>query len=240
MAGTNRETTLLTGWGRTAPTSAALRRPRTPEEAAALLRDASAVPAARRRGAIARGLGRSYGDAAQCAGGTVLDCAGLAPGFRIGPGPSTVTATAGTSLGELMSRLLPRGLFPPTVPGTRHVTVGGAIGADVHGKNHHRDSSFGAHVHALRLLTPDGAHRSLAPDRDPELFWATVGGMGLTGVVTEATFAAVPVETSAMRVDTDRVPDLDAALAAMSGGGDDAYPYSVCWIDLLARGSAMG
>ncbi|GAB3453464.1 FAD-binding oxidoreductase [Streptomonospora sediminis] len=231
--------TLLTGWGRTAPTAATVRRPRTAAEAAELLRAAAREPASRRRGAIARGLGRSYGDAAQCAGGTVLDCADLAPGFRLDPGRPAVTAAAGTSLAELAAHLLPRGFYLPVVPGTRHVTVGGAIGADIHGKNHHADSSFGAHVHALRIVTPDGAHREAGPDRDPELFWATVGGMGLTGIVTEATFSVLPVETAAMRVDTDRVPDLDAALALMSCG-DAHYRYSVCWIDLLARGAAVG
>ncbi|QBI52794.1 FAD-binding protein [Streptomonospora litoralis] len=241
MTGTADGGALLTGWGRTAPTAATLRRPRTVDEAAELLRAASSAPGARRRGTIARGLGRSYGDAAQCAGGIVLDCADLAPGFRIEPGSGRVTAAAGTPLGELMARLLPLGLFLPVVPGTRHVTVGGAIGADVHGKNHPAAGSFGAHLHRLRLLTPDGAHRELAPDRDPELFWATVGGMGLTGVITEAEFSAVPVETAAMRVDTDRVPDLDAALAAMSAdSGGRPSPYAVCWLDLLAGGSALG
>ncbi|KIH99304.1 decaprenylphosphoryl-beta-D-ribose oxidase [Streptomonospora alba] len=239
MAATARRSTLLTGWGRTAPTAATVRRPRTPEEAAALLRASAQEPAGRRRGAIARGLGRSYGDAAQCAGGTVLDCADLAPGFRLDADRAVVTASAGTSLAELMAELLPRGRFPPVVPGTRHVTVGGAIGADIHGKNHHADSSFGAHVHSLRIVTPDGAHREVSPARDPALFWATVGGMGLTGIVTEATFSAAPVETSAMRVDTDRVPDLDSAMALMSAHDTD-YPYSVCWIDLLAGGAALG
>ncbi|MUL40003.1 FAD-binding oxidoreductase [Streptomonospora sp. PA3] len=234
-----RRRALLTGWGRTSPTAATVWRPRTAEEAASLLRAAAREPAAARRGAIARGLGRSYGDAAQCAGGAVLDCADLAPGYRLDPGRALVTASAGTSLAELMAHLLPRGFFLPVVPGTRHVTVGGAIGADIHGKNHHADSSFGAHVRALRILTPDGAHREASPGTDPELFWATVGGMGLTGVVTEATFSVVPVETSAMRVDIDRVPDLDAALALMSAHDAD-YPYSVCWVDLLARGPALG
>ncbi|MBX9390850.1 FAD-binding protein [Streptomonospora nanhaiensis] len=230
---------LLTGWGRTAPSAATVVRPRTAAEVAAALEAAAARPAERRRGVVARGLGRSYGDAAQCAGGVVLDCAHLAPGHRLDPAAGTVTASAGTSLADLIAALLPHGYFPPVVPGTRHVTVGGAIAADIHGKNHHADSSFGAHVRSLRLVTPDGAERAVSPAEDPDLFWATVGGMGLTGVVTEATFGVLPVETSAMRVDTDRVPDLDSALAAMSAT-DDRYRYTVCWIDLLARGAALG
>ncbi|WP_017593494.1 FAD-binding oxidoreductase [Nocardiopsis potens] len=225
---------LLTGWGRTAPTSATVARPRTAAEAAALLKQAGPG-----RGAIPRGLGRSYGDAAQCAGGLVLDTAELAPGFRLDQEAGTVTAAAGTSLAELMERLLPHGRFLPVTPGTRQVTVGGAIAADIHGKNHHADSSFGAHVRWLRLVTPDGAERTVGPDRDPGLFWATVGGMGLTGVITEAEFAVVPVETSAVRVDTDRTADLDEALAVMTAT-DHRYHHTVCWIDLLATGRATG
>ncbi|WP_211301309.1 FAD-binding oxidoreductase [Murinocardiopsis flavida] len=227
------ERRLLTGWGRTAPTLATVARPRTAEEAALLLRQAG------ERGAIARGLGRSYGDAAQSAGGIVIDCADLAPGFRLDPAAATVTAAAGTSLAELMRALLPRGYFVPVTPGTRNVTVGGAIGADIHGKNHHADSSFGAHVRSLRIVTPGGGLRTVGPDRDPDLFWATVGGMGLTGVITEATFGVVPVSTARMRVDTDRTPDLDATLDLMSTT-DHRYRHTVCWVDLLARGASLG
>lgn len=230
----HRHRTPLTGWGLLRPTVATVVRPRTTDELAAVLRSA-----ARGRGAVARGLGRSYGDAAQNADGTVVDCADLTPGFRVDAAAGTVTASAGTSLDTLLRHLLPRGFFLPVTPGTRQVTVGGAIAADVHGKNHHVDSSFGAHLRALTLVTPDGAVRRLGPDRDPDLFWATVGGMGLTGVITEATFTVLPVTTSRMRVDTDRIPDLEAALAAMTERDDD-YRYSVCWLDLLARGRFLG
>ncbi|WP_203980478.1 FAD-binding oxidoreductase [Planotetraspora silvatica] len=223
--------TLLTGWGRTAPTPARLSRPRSVEEAAALLRAATG------RGAVARGLGRSYGDAAQNSGGVVLDCTALTSSWAHDPATGLVTASAGMSLHDLMTELLPRGWFVPVTPGTRHVTVGGAVAADVHGKNHHVDSSFGAHVRSLTLLTADGTLRALTPD--DELFWATVGGMGLTGVVVEATFACVPVETSRMWVDVERTRDLDETLEVMTAT-DDRYRYTVAWIDLLARGGRMG
>ncbi|RNL84628.1 FAD-binding oxidoreductase [Halostreptopolyspora alba] len=229
---------MLTGWGRTAPTVATVARPRTTDEVALLLRETGPGGMAR-RGAIARGLGRSYGDAAQSAGGLVLDCADLAPGFRIDPATATVTASAGTSLAALTRRLLAHGYFVPVTPGTRHVTVGGAIGADIHGKNHHVAGSFGAHVRSLSLVTPDGTVRRTSPENDPELFWATTGGMGLTGIITEATFDLVTVDTASVRVDTDRTRDLDSALALMSADDDD-YTYSVCWIDLLARGASTG
>ncbi|WP_017589600.1 FAD-binding oxidoreductase [Nocardiopsis ganjiahuensis] len=226
--------TLLSGWGRTAPTAAHVVRPRTLEQAAEAL--AQAGP----RGALARGLGRSYGDAAQAAGGLVLDCTELTGPPRLDTERQEVTAPAGTSLERIIAHLLRRGYFVPVTPGTGHVTLGGAIAADVHGKNHHADSSIGAHVRALTLLTPAGEVHRLGPDGgDTELFWATVGGMGLTGVVTEATIGVHPVETAYARVDTDRTRDLDSTLELMART-DHAYRYTVCWVDLLARGGSLG
>ncbi len=227
---------LLTGWGRTAPTAARVVRPRTAGEVARALADAGP------RGVLARGLGRSYGDAAQAAGGTVLDCTGLTGPIRLDADRGEVTVPAGVSFDRLIAHLLARGRFVPVTPGTRQVTVGGAIAADVHGKNHHADSSLGAHVRSLTLATPAGRARVLtpsAPGEDGDLFRATLGGMGLTGVITEATLAVLPVETSYMRVDTDRTESLDATLDLMSRTDAD-YRYTVCWVDLLARGSAMG
>jgi decaprenylphospho-beta-D-ribofuranose 2-oxidase len=221
----------LTGWGRTAPTPATLAAPRTAADLAALVAEAPS------RGVIARGLGRAYGDAAQNSGGLVVDCTALEPDWSLDPETGVVTASAGMSLHDLMTALVPRGWFVPVTPGTRHVTVGGAIAADVHGKNHHVDSSFGAHLRSLTLITADGATRELTP-RD-ELFWATVGGMGLTGLIAGASFACVPVETSRMRVDIERTRDLDHTLEVMTAT-DDRYRYTVAWIDLLARGARMG
>lgn len=227
------EVRLLTGWGRTAPTAARVARPRTAAEVAELL--ASPPP----RGLIARGLGRSYGDAAQDAGGLVLDCTALAPSLRIDPAGGTVTCSAGMSLDRLMRDLLPLGWFVPVTPGTRHITVGGAVAADVHGKNHHADGSFGNALLSLTLVLPGGSVVTVSPDDDPELFWATVGGIGLTGVVTEATFRCIPVETSRMLVDTQRTANLDETFAVMTET-DSRYRYTVAWIDLLAQGAAMG
>ena len=224
---------LLTGWGRTAPTAADVVRPATVEGVAA------AVAAAGPRGVIARGLGRSYGDPAQCAGGSVIDLTALAGVTGFDPEERTVTVRAGTSLDALARWLVPRGWFAPVLPGTPFVTVGGAVAADIHGKNHHRDGSFSRHVTALTLLTGAGELLTLDPAGDPDAFWATAGGMGLTGVILEVTLRVVPIETSRIRVDTERAADLDHAMASMAAG-DAGYAYSVAWIDLVARGRSTG
>ncbi|GGY05398.1 FAD-binding oxidoreductase [Streptomyces tanashiensis] len=221
----------LSGWGRTAPTLARVRRPRGQVEAV------EAVLGCGPRGAVARGLGRAYGDAAQNAGGTVLDMTGLDRILALDTTAGLVVCEAGVSLHRLMEALLPLGWFVPVTPGTRYVTVGGAIAADIHGRNHHGSGSFGRHVTALELLTADGGIRTVRPGTP--LFDATTGGLGLTGVILSATLRLLPVETSLMRVDTERVPDLDALMARLAAD-DHAYRYSAARIDLLARGAATG
>lgn len=225
---------VLTGWGRTAATRASLASARDAEEVAHLF------AAARRAGCglIPRGLGRAYGDAAQCAGGIVVEATTLDRVIESDLDVGWIQVGAGCSLDTLMRSLVPRGWFVPVTPGTRHVTVGGAVAADIHGKNHHRDGSFCSHVTAMTLATPVGVRR-VTPDGDPELFWATAGGMGLTGVVVDVTFRLVPVETSLMVVDTERASDLDDCMAKMTAR-DAQYRYSVAWIDCVATGRRLG
>jgi decaprenylphospho-beta-D-ribofuranose 2-oxidase len=225
------DTVSVTGWGRTAPTTARLVRPRTYEEAAAAVRGCGT------RGGIPRGLGRAYGDAAQNAGGAVLDMTGLDRIHAIDADGGTVLCDAGVSLHRLMEVLLPLGWFVPVTPGTRFVTVGGAIGADIHGKNHHVSGSFARHVLSFELLTADGGIHTVG--RGTPLFDATAGGMGLTGVILTATVRLQPVATSLMSVDTERAADLDDLMARLAAT-DHNYRYSVAWIDLLARGTSMG
>lgn len=231
--GSGPEPRLLTGWGGTVPSLACLRHPSAVDDVRRALSEAGP------RGVLARGLGRSYGDAAQNAGGDVLDMTGLAAVHHLDVDAGVVTVDAGLSLDALMRMLVPFGLWVTVTPGTRYVTVGGAIACDIHGKNHHLDGSFSRSVLSLQLVTPDGELRTVTPDGDPDLFSATAGGMGLTGVVVRATLGLLRIQTGSVTVDTERADDLDDVMRRMSERDDD-YRYSVAWIDLLARGAAMG
>ncbi|MBN9736516.1 MULTISPECIES: FAD-binding oxidoreductase [unclassified Pseudonocardia] len=230
-----RRTASLHGWGRTAPTLAQLVTPRGAEDVA------EAVRTAGDRGIIARGLGRSYGDPAQNAGGVVLDMPGMNRIHAIDEGSGVADVDAGVSLDQLMRAALPLGLWVPVLPGTRQVTIGGAIGADVHGKNHHTKGSFGNHVEWLQLVTADGSVKELTPDGpEKDLFWATVGGMGLTGVVVRAKVRLHRTESAYFVVDTDRTDDLDGLLELLTDGSDDTYGYSAAWFDTTATGARTG
>jgi decaprenylphospho-beta-D-ribofuranose 2-oxidase len=225
----------LTGWGRTAPSTATVveRAGRDRERLAEAVKDLGP------RGGIARGLGRSYGDSAQNGGGTVIRLRDQPHEVVLDDATGTATVPAGVSIDELLRVTVPRGWFVPVTPGTRFVTVGGAVASDIHGKNHHVDGSFGNSVVRLALLLASGEVVELSPTERPELFWATVGGMGLTGIVLDATIRLIPIATSRLAVDTDRVPDLDGLLAAMEEG-DHWFRYSVAWIDPMARGRHLG
>ncbi len=218
---------LLSGWGRTAPSFARVVRPATAQDVVAAL--AGAAP----RGALARGLGRAYGDAAQNAGGVVLDTSALDAVGAVEEG--TVTVGGGLSLDRLLRELVPQGWFPPVVPGTRHVTLGGALACDIHGKNHHVAGSLSRHVEWIELATPGGVRRLAADD---PAFRATAGGMGLTGVVTTLRLRLLGVPSSAVRVTTERAHDLDDLMARMEAR-DDQFRYSVAWIDCLAGGRGI-
>ncbi len=224
----------LHGWGRTTRSRCRLIQPRGVQDVV----EALASRAQPDTGVIARGAGRSYGDAAQNDGGEVLDMTGLDGIVSIDSERGLIAAQGGATVAQLMSRLAPHGLALPVVPGTRHVTVAGAIASDIHGKNHHRDGALARHVTALSLCTPARGLVEVSPETDPNLFYATLGGMGLTGVIVEATLRTEPLPSPWVAADIDRTDGLEQTLELMSGR--ERHRYSVAWLDLLADGSKMG
>jgi decaprenylphospho-beta-D-ribofuranose 2-oxidase len=188
---------------------------------------------------IARGQGRSYGDAAMLEDGLVMLTEQLAEVGKLNEATGILTAQAGVTLATVIEAFLPRGWFPAVVPGTKFVSLGGCVAADIHGKNHHRDSGFGAHVKEIEIVLADGSRRRCSPDNDGELFWATIGGMGLTGILTEISFQLIPVETSYLVVQHNQAKDLDASFEVLSNEAWDDH-YTVAWIDCLAKGRSLG
>ncbi len=189
-------------------------------------------------GVVARGLGRSYNDAAQLSGGSFIDATIWNQVLHFGSASGTLKIEAGATLDQIMREFASAGFFVPVTPGTRHVTVGGAIACDVHGKNHHKDGSFTDHVVSLDLATPSGVV-TLSREENEKLFYATCGGMGLTGVILNATLQLIPVESVYMKVDTNRTRNIDEVMSLMEDE-DHKYRYSVAWIDSLARGASLG
>lgn len=186
---------------------------------------------------IARGAGRSYGDASLQPNMTLLTRR-LDRLIAFEPTRGRLACEAGVTLATLLEVFLPRGWMVPVTPGTKFATIGGMIAADVHGKNHHVAGSFGRHVEALTLMLADGRVIECGPDRHPDLFAATIGGMGLTGLILAAQFRLQPVETAWMRQETVRVPGLDAAIDAFDESA--GWTYSVAWIDCLSGGRDLG
>jgi decaprenylphospho-beta-D-ribofuranose 2-oxidase len=227
---------VVSGWGRIRPAAVSLVRPENVEAARRAVPRLSAGLGGWRRGAIARGMGRSYGDAAQRHGGVVMDTTALSA-FELDAERGIVRAQAGATLGRLLAALEPAGWVLPVVPGTQHVSVGGAIAADIHGKNHASAGTFGAHVDAVDLLTADGEVRELGSDRDPDLLRATIGGMGLTGVIVSASIRLKRLASPLLSVDTDRVMSVEDALALLDGTGGE---YRVAWLDLLDPSAIRG
>ncbi len=231
--------TVLGGWGRTArTTSHVVSTPDVEAIAKAVARvadDNADKPLHLRRGVIARGLGRSYGDNAQNTGGLVIDMTAFRRILKIDAESRLVEMDAGVSLDQLMRAALPFGLWVPVLPGTRQVTIGGAIACDIHGKNHHTEGSFGNHVRSMDLLTADGSIRTLEPQGPTsELFWATVGGIGLTGIILRVTLEMTPTETAYFVNDGALTAGLDETVAFHSDGSEADYTYSSAWFDAVS------
>jgi len=180
------------------------------------------------RGILPVGLHRSYGDSALNSGGTLLDLTAL-KGIEIDPQSAVATVGAGVTITELERAALAHSLFPPVVPGTGNVTMGGAVAADIHGKSHHKTGSFSQSLLSMKVLLSSGEIAHYTPN-DAE-FWATVGGLGLTGAVLEAQVQLREVKSNSVDVVEHRVPNLSKMLELLSGSDSD-YEHTVAWIDL--------
>lgn len=186
---------------------------------------------------IARGNGRSYGDASLNLDTTLS----LLPSDRLiafDADQGLLTCEAGLILAALLEVFVPRGWFIPVTPGTKYVTIGGMIASDVHGKNHHGAGSFSGIVDGLSLILADGTLVTCSPRHNADLFAATCGGMGLTGVIVSATIRLMRIETAYIRQRTHRAADLETVMGLFEGARD--WTYSVAWIDCLARGRSLG
>lgn len=188
---------------------------------------------------IPRGLGRAYGDAALNRGAGVIQQTRLNRLLSLDESTGLLECEGGASFDGLIRAVLPRGWFLPTTPGTKFVTLGGAIAADIHGKNHHRVGSFGNSVVDLQLLTASGDVVTCSRTQNPDVFWATVGGMGLTGVIVRARVRLMRVESGFLNASYERAGNLDEALERLSRA-DDHHAYSVAWVDCLSRGRSLG
>lgn len=223
----------MSGWGHSSSASARACRPERLSEVSTLLNEVGP------NGIIPFAAGRSYGDAALNEGGQVLLTERLNRLITFDEHTGELVCEPGVTFDDLIRTFLRRGYLPPVTPGTAYATIGGAVANDVHGKNHERAGSFGDHVSWIDLMTPDNEMRRVAPRSNLELFEATIGGIGLTGIITQVCFRMQRTPSSQVRVWEQRIPDLDAFLDAFRGPSSEAT-YSVGWIDGLARGASLG
>ena len=218
----------LSGWGRYPVVECQVNTPRSEADLISL---AQAAPM------IARGNGRSYGDSSLNSQKTV-DMRRMNHMLAFDAETGQLTAEAGVLLADIIAAFLERGWFPAVTPGTKFVTVGGMIAADVHGKNHHKDGSFGSCVNWIDILTAEGQVQRCSRDQNPDLFDWTIGGMGLTGIILRAAFRLRPVESGWIRQTTVPAENLAAAIDIFENSA--GATYSVAWIDCLSTGASLG
>jgi decaprenylphospho-beta-D-ribofuranose 2-oxidase len=223
-------TTKLSGWGANRWADCACVEPETPTQVASWLD---------RTGSIARGLGRSYGDAALNSGGQVLGMGRLDRYLAFDEKTGVLTCEAGVSLADIIRNFAPRGWFPAVTPGTKFVTVGGCIANDVHGKAHHVQGCFSNTVDSITVLLASGETVLASRTENSELFWATFGGMGLLGIVLTATLRLRRIETTYFRQKAIPVRDLEHLVEVLAEH-DKTYSYSLATLDVFARGARLG
>ncbi len=216
----------ITDWGKYPVVEAEFMEPPSPEK---FTPDLS-------RPLIARGLGRCYGDSAL--GERIVSTLSWNKFLVFDEKSGRLTCESGVSFDEIIRTFLPRGFFLPVTPGTKYITVGGAIAGDIHGKNHHGEGTFSRHVDSFDLLTGEGIVKTCSRNENAALFWATCGGMGLTGIILRASFFLKRVQTAYIRQKSIKAKNLDHILDLFDEHHD--YTYSVSWIDCLTRGKNMG
>ena len=221
-------TTPISGWGRYPVQPCELERP----ERYADLQPFSG-------GVIARGQGRSYGDASLNENGRVLLTERVNRLLKLDAERGILLAEAGATLADILDVIVPKGWFLPVTPGTKFVSLGGCVAADVHGKNHHRDGSFGDHVLGMEMILADGKKVLCSPTEKPALFWATVGGMGLTGIIGEVALKLTPIESGYVVVRHHAATDLEQLFKLLENPELDDR-YTVAWLDNLASGKSLG
>jgi len=220
------------GWGRYPRVQAFCARPERSRGVVEAFADRRGSPV------LGFGLGRSYGDAALIEGGRVILTERLDRMLHFDPMTGWLRCESGVSIKTLVDTFVPRGFFPPVVPGTQFVTVGGAIANDIHGKNHHVDGTFADHVRRVEILTGRGEIVICDAQTEPELFWATVGGLGLTGIILSLEVKLQPIDNPYIEMDSIRVENLDHFFEINAESAQ--FSHTVSWIDCVTTGNAMG
>ena len=185
------------------------------------------------------GMGRSYGDVCLNEGGTILHTTAMDRFIAFDKENGVIRCDAGVCLKDLLEFIVPYGWFVQVTPGTKYVTIGGMIANDVHGKNHHRVGTFGCHVNCFELMRSDGSRLLCSPDQNADLFTATIGGLGLTGLITWAEIKLKKIQGPYIDTETIRFDNL-AEFFDLSQDSDNAWEYTVAWIDSLAKGNRLG
>lgn len=216
----------ISGWGRFPSLSCKIFRPERDRDLIGL------------EGLLPRGLGRSYGDASLDASKGVVSTLRLNRMLNFDDQTGELEAEGGLSLGDIGQVFLPKGWFLPVTPGTKHVTLGGAIAGDVHGKNHHIDGSISRHITGFELLLPTGERVQCSREQHRDIFEATIGGMGLTGLITRASLKMRKIPGPWLRVRHKPARDLEAVFGLLAEENEE--PYSVAWIDCLAKDKSLG
>jgi FAD/FMN-containing dehydrogenase len=222
---------ILSGWGNAPAQDCVSYRPEKKRELQLILKE-------HQGSLLARGMGRSYGDASLSANG-VIRTERMDHFIEFDPSRGVVRAQAGVTLAELMDLAIPRGWFPANIPGTRFVSLGGAFACNVHGKNHYREGDFAEHVQSIRLTLASGETIACSPTDKSDIFWATAGGMGMTGIIEEITLQLKPISSASLKTNTYCVKSIEDMVGAFERYRDSA-DYMVGWIDHMASGESLG